>query len=124
MRVQDPLNKSKSRRKRGVSGQALVEYALITVIMVLAIGLAITLTGPAIGNVFSNVIYNAQSYQGTPITPYQTFSVDKINTYSIMLQTQSTLQVSFRTNTPAGPTCVAPNNGLWATSGPSTYVPC
>jgi len=131
MRVQKTLNKSNSRRRRGASGQALVEYSLITVIMVLAIGLAITLTGPAIGNVFSNVIYNAQSYQGTPITPYNTLSVDEINTMAVQLQSQSTLKVNFRTNTPAGPTCRPPElPGKWgttvgnATEIPPTYVQC
>ncbi len=41
------------------SGQALVEYALILVMVAILFGVTLAATGPAIGNVFSNVIYNA-----------------------------------------------------------------
>lgn len=40
------------------SGQALVEYALILVMIAILFGVTLAATGPAIGNVFSNVIYN------------------------------------------------------------------
>ncbi len=39
-------------------GQALVEYALIVTLVIISFGLALAATGPAIGNVFSNQIYN------------------------------------------------------------------
>lgn len=40
------------------SGQALVEYALILVMVAILFGVTLAATGPAIGNVFSNVVYN------------------------------------------------------------------
>jgi hypothetical protein len=40
------------------SGQALVEYVLIVVLVVLSFSIALAATGPAIGNVFSNTILN------------------------------------------------------------------
>lgn len=39
-------------------GQSLVEYLLIVVLVVFALAAAIAATGPAIGNVFSNTVYN------------------------------------------------------------------
>lgn len=39
-------------------GQAMVEYALILVLLALAFGVALAITGPAIGNVFCNVVDN------------------------------------------------------------------
>ncbi|MCU0498646.1 MAG: hypothetical protein MUF87_14945 [Anaerolineae bacterium] len=43
-------------QKSPESGQALVEYALIAVLVALAFGFALAATGPALGNVFSNSI--------------------------------------------------------------------
>lgn len=40
------------------SGQGLVEYALILVLVVLVVLVVITFLGPWIGNVFSNVVNN------------------------------------------------------------------
>jgi pilus assembly protein Flp/PilA len=37
-------------------GQGLVEYALILVLVVLVVIVVLALLGPAIGNVFSNII--------------------------------------------------------------------
>lgn len=39
-------------------GQALIEYALILVLIGIAFGFALAATGPVIGNVFSNTVYN------------------------------------------------------------------
>ena len=50
--------KNVPNQSRLESGQALVEYALIVVLCILAFGFALAATGPAIGNVFSNTIYN------------------------------------------------------------------
>lgn len=44
------------QRKRAESGQALVEYALILALVVMAMAFALAATGPAIANIFSNVI--------------------------------------------------------------------
>jgi Flp pilus assembly pilin Flp len=47
-----------SRRDRLRSGQSLVEYALILVLVAIAAGVTLAATGPAIGNIFSNVLFN------------------------------------------------------------------
>lgn len=39
-------------------GQSLVEYTLILALLGIAMGFAIAATGPAVGNVFSNVVFN------------------------------------------------------------------
>lgn len=45
-------------RLPGWGGQAMVEYALIIVLLAIAAGLTLAMTGPAIGNVFCNVVHN------------------------------------------------------------------
>jgi Flp pilus assembly pilin Flp len=47
--------KNRYNRERG---QSLIEYALILVLVGVAFGFALAATGPAISNVFSNVVYN------------------------------------------------------------------
>ena len=48
-------------------GQAMVEYALILAMLAVAFGFAIAATGPAIGNVFCNVVHNLGGTEvGTP----------------------------------------------------------
>lgn len=47
-----------SRMTAKTRGQALVEYALILTLLAISFGIALAATGPAIGNVFNNVIYN------------------------------------------------------------------
>lgn len=44
--------------RRARSGQALVEYALILAMVAILFGVTLAATGPAIGDVFSNVLYN------------------------------------------------------------------
>ena len=39
-------------------GQGLVEYALIMVMVVLVVMIFLTILGPAIGNMFSNIVSN------------------------------------------------------------------
>ncbi len=46
------------KREREQAGQALVEYALILALLALAMAVALSATGPAIANVFRNVICN------------------------------------------------------------------
>ena len=48
------------------SGQALVEYVLIIVLVVMAFGVTLAATGPAIGNVFCNVIDNLGGDSANP----------------------------------------------------------
>ncbi len=95
-------------------GQALVEYALITVLVVLAIVVALTATGPAIGNIFSNTVFNligAPAPSATPLNPTEFWRlVTAVASYTPP-------SVSYPTNTPAPPT-------LTPTLGPSdTPVP-
>lgn len=48
----------KSLLLQGKSGQALVEYALILVLVAVLFGVTLAATGPAIGNIFSNTVFN------------------------------------------------------------------
>jgi pilus assembly protein Flp/PilA len=41
---------------RGEFGQGLVEYALILIMVAIVVIVALALLGPAIGNIFSNII--------------------------------------------------------------------
>src|SRR5579871_2633960 len=47
-------------------GQAMVEYALILVLLALAAGVTLAATGPAIGNVFCNVVDNLGGSEASP----------------------------------------------------------
>lgn len=48
------------------AGQALIEYALILVLVAIALAAALIATGPALGNVFSNTVFNLIGITGTP----------------------------------------------------------
>jgi len=63
--VQEPIT-STSPQKPAQSGQALIEYALILVLVVMALVAAVAATGPALGNVFSNTVFNLVGITGTP----------------------------------------------------------
>ncbi len=43
-------------------GQGLVEYALILVLVAVVVIIVLALVGPAIGNIFSNIVYTLQAY--------------------------------------------------------------
>ncbi|MCC6802018.1 MAG: hypothetical protein IT319_03960, partial [Anaerolineae bacterium] len=58
------LNTSERQPKN--RGQAMVEYALILVLLAIAFGFAIAATGPAIGNVFCNVVHNIGGDTASP----------------------------------------------------------
>lgn len=49
------FNMQEDRRSRG---QAIIEYALILALLALALAAILAVTGPAVGNVFSNTVYN------------------------------------------------------------------
>ncbi len=63
--VQKPTT-SRPPHRSGERGQALVEYALILVLVVMAMVAAVAATGPALGNVFSNTVFNLIGVTGTP----------------------------------------------------------
>lgn len=63
MRNKHSKTKFMSQLKR-MTGQAMIEYALILVLLAVAFGVALAATGPAIGNVFSNTVF--QLLQQTP----------------------------------------------------------
>lgn len=44
--------------KTGESGQGLVEYALILMLVVVVVMIMVAVYGPAVGNLFSNIISN------------------------------------------------------------------
>jgi Flp pilus assembly pilin Flp len=60
-------NTRKQFWRQAESGQALIEYALILVLVAIALAAALIATGPALGNVFSNTVYNLVGQNGTPI---------------------------------------------------------
>src|SRR5438045_2715936 len=101
-------HKHEQRRTRAArGGQAMVEYVLIAVLVGLAIVVAVTATGPAVGNVFSNTV---NSLLGQTLTPYNTWSAEKIGTYAKAYSQYTPPPFTFVPNTPAAPTCVHDNS--------------
>jgi pilus assembly protein Flp/PilA len=88
------------------SGQAMVEYALIAVLVAVALSAAVALTGPAVGNIFSNTVYNLM---GQTTTPYD-INVATINAYGTKVWEYQNNYATFKfqTNTPAAATCKPP----------------
>lgn len=112
------LHKAETRRARNRSqgplaqGQALVEYALLTALLVLAIIVALTATGPAIGNVFSNTVFNligAPAPSVTPLNPTQFWDlVTAVASYTPNAVVLATNTMAPPTSTPTvGPTSTA-----------------
>ncbi|MCC7207595.1 MAG: hypothetical protein IT323_09820, partial [Anaerolineae bacterium] len=89
------------RLRRGMGqrarGQALVEYALILALVVFAIVLILTLTGPAVGNVFSNTVFNLLNLTTTPRATMSDAEFWQMATSVASITPQS---VDVRTNTP------------------------
>jgi hypothetical protein len=50
-------------------GQALVEYVLISVLIIFSLVVALALTGPVVGNVFTNTVASLLGQEVTPDTP-------------------------------------------------------
>ncbi len=109
-------------RHKRARGQSLVEYALIASLVVLGIIAVLTVTGPAVGNVFSNTVYNmlGQTFDTQPMPNDQ-----QIQTQARSLETLIPPQYPYSTNTPLIPTCAS--SKLWAPTVPGTtggtYVP-
>src|SRR6185503_16850055 len=67
--MKDMVKKGRTRKplwQSSAPGQALMEYALILVLVAIALAAALIATGPALGNVFSNTVYNLIGQNGTP----------------------------------------------------------
>ncbi len=103
-------------------GQALVEYVLIASLVVIGIIAVLTVTGPTVGNIFSNTVYNllGQTFDTMPMP-----NNAEIQTQAKALETLTPPLYPYSTNTPLIPTCAS--NKLWAptqsgTTG-GTYVP-
>jgi hypothetical protein len=95
---------SQSGRSRAVPksrGQALIEYVLILLLVVFALVAVLTITGPAVGNVFSNTVYNLL---GGTIEPRDTLSADEFWTQVAAVASYTPENVGLITNTPAPPT--------------------
>src|SRR5258708_4149916 len=102
-------------------GQSLVEYALIAVLVAVAMIAALLLAGPSVGNVFTNPVYNAL---GQTALPYNTFSAQDITKMAAGIAQLTPATFPFSTNTPAAPTCSAPfPKGTWQTKMPTTIPP-
>ncbi len=100
--------------QRPARGQALIEYALITVLLVLAVIVAMLATGPAVGNIFSNTVFNLIGAPQPSITPLNPTEFWQLVTAVASYTPQS---VILPTNTSAAPTSTP-------TTGPSpTHTP-
>ncbi len=101
----------------------MVEYALIAVLVCIAIAAVITATGPTIGNIFSNTVYNLLG-QRFDVTP--TLSTTQIFGYATQVSQFTIPPPTYVTNTPLSPTCASNKN--WAPTQappapPGTWVP-
>ncbi len=102
------------KRRRGQPGQALVEYVLIVVLVSLAVVAIITATGPALGNVFSNTVYNLV---GQTVTPYSTLNATDFWKYVTAVASYTPPVQTLITNTPANATIAL--TSIPNTAGPS-----
>jgi Flp pilus assembly pilin Flp len=112
MSGQNPHEQRRAMNPRAVKpGQAMVEYMLIAVLVALAIVVAVSATGPAVGNVFSNTV---NSLLGQTVTPYKTWDANAVSTYAKAYGQFTPPFFTFEPNTPAAPTCQS-NLGVYAT---------
>ncbi len=102
----------RGKRRGQVGGQALVEYSLIAVLVVIAIVAILTVTGPVVGNLFSNTVYNLLGNTFIVDTPY---SLVDIQIMSSAVASLTPNQLLYETNTPLIPTCASGSFALtWA----------
>jgi Flp pilus assembly pilin Flp len=95
----------------------MVEYALIAVLVSLAIAVIVTATGPTIGNVFSNTVYNLL---GQKFTPEPT--IGELTKVFIQTQVQGITAPppTYLTNTPLVPTQNSGAPGVYCPTIPVT----
>jgi Flp pilus assembly pilin Flp len=92
---QQPPSKTKTR------GQALIEYVLILTLVVVALIAVLTLTGPVVGNVFSNTVYELM---GGDVEPRDTLSAERFWQQVEAVSSFTPGSPKIQTNTPAPPT--------------------
>lgn len=88
-------------------GQALVEYVLILALVAIALIAVLAITGPAVGNVFSNAVYNLL---GGTIVPRDTLPADDFWTQVAAVASFTPENPLLITNTPA-PASSTPTTG-------------
>ncbi|NDJ78060.1 MAG: hypothetical protein GYB65_17565 [Chloroflexi bacterium] len=101
------------------SGQALIEYVLIVTLITIAIIAVLAITGPAVGNVFSNAVYNL--LEGT-VEPREPLEADEFWTQVAAVASYTPENPSLITNTPA-PHTSTPTVGPSPTPSPVTPSP-
>lgn len=131
------ITRSKAQFRTATRGQAAVEYAIISSVLVLAILAIVFVTGPAIGNIFSNVVSrtinneNTTNYPPPPITEgpvgdvqnFETQSVKTLEAVGTKVKDLALTPLVYTTNTPIGPTCLPPREGQWQTAIPAPQTP-
>ncbi|MBN2306037.1 MAG: hypothetical protein JXQ72_16260 [Anaerolineae bacterium] len=116
------ITSKKARRSRArpkTDGQALVEYVLILTLVTLALLAVLAITGPAVGNVFSNQVYNLL---GGTISPRNTLAADDFWTQVAAVASYTPESPGLVTNTPA-PSTNTPTPGPTLTPSPMTPSP-
>lgn len=106
-------------RKKKTGGQALVEYVLILTLVTIAIIAVLAITGPAVGNVFSNAVFNLL---GGTVEPRDTLEADDFWTQVAAVASYTPENPSLITNTPA-PATSTPTVGPSSTPTPITPSP-
>jgi Flp pilus assembly pilin Flp len=91
-------------------GQALLEYALILVLVAIALIAVFTITGPAVGNVFSNTVFNLL---GGTVEPRNTLSADQFWTQVAAAASYTPESPGLITNTPAPKTSTPTPGPTW-----------
>lgn len=89
--------------RASAGGQALIEYVLIIVLVTIAIIAVLAITGPAVGNVFSNTVYNLL---GGTVQPRSTLSADEFWEQVAAVASYTPESPKLITNTPAPSTAV------------------
>ena len=110
--VQQTGQIEKAEKPGRASGQALVEYALIASLVMIGIIAVLTITGPTVGNIFSNTVYNllGQTFNTQPMPGNAT-----IFNASTALATLTPPSYDYKTITPLIPTCASgPYINKWA----------
>ena len=79
-------------------GQAIIEYVLILALVTIALIAVLAITGPAVGNVFSNAVYNLL---GGTIEPRDTLSADQFWEQVAAVASYTPENPRLITNTPA-----------------------